>query len=168
MLFFREFSSSPHPLPGRSVRKDCPRRRARFLFSAFFFSSWDVGRPGTQPPASHSPGFHLRLIAPADGYLREKFSANSFFTFTHHVPPTVQKSRLNATKRNKNISSARNASVLSGGSADFQSAVSPNSIRQAGDCPVGAGVSERWRIGNPRYSRLETCATRRNHPGHRF
>jgi hypothetical protein len=38
-------------------------------------------------------------------------------------------------------------------SADFQSAVSPASSRQGG--PRGVHP----RIGNPRYSRLETCAT---------
>src|SRR6266545_4006277 len=47
-----------------------------------------------------------------------------------------------------------------GRSADFQSAVSPNSIRQAAR-PLGdAGGFQGWRIGNPRYSRLEICATK--------
>jgi len=46
-----------------------------------------------------------------------------------------------------------------GCSADFQSAVLPNSIRQAVG-PLGdAGVFQDLRIGNPRYGRLETRAT---------
>src|SRR5437667_102075 len=40
-----------------------------------------------------------------------------------------------------------------GGSADFQSAVSPNCIR------LGARPADRGRIANPRYSRLKICAT---------
>ena len=42
---------------------------------------------------------------------------------------------------------------------DFQSAVAPNSIRQAARALEDARVFQRQRIGNPRYSRLETCAT---------
>jgi hypothetical protein len=44
-------------------------------------------------------------------------------------------------------------------SADFQSAVAPTSSRQFGDNTGGFGTSERLRIADPRYSRLETCAT---------
>jgi hypothetical protein len=49
--------------------------------------------------------------------------------------------------------------VESACSADFQSAVSPTSSRQHGDHAGGFTTSGRLRIGNPRYSRLESCAT---------
>jgi TorA maturation chaperone TorD len=45
-------------------------------------------------------------------------------------------------------------------SADFQSAVSPTSSRQSAGQHGGAEVAQDSRIGNPRYSRLETCATK--------
>jgi tetratricopeptide (TPR) repeat protein len=44
-------------------------------------------------------------------------------------------------------------------SAAFQSAVSPNSVRQGAGRGRAAGSVRGRRIGNPRYSRLETCAT---------
>jgi hypothetical protein len=44
-------------------------------------------------------------------------------------------------------------------SADFQSAVSPNCIRQGAENPAGATVFEPLRIENPRYGRLKICAT---------
>jgi len=44
-------------------------------------------------------------------------------------------------------------------SADFQSAVSPNCIRQATEHGANTGVFKAVRIGNPRYSRLQICAT---------
>ena len=52
-------------------------------------------------------------------------------------------------------------------SADFQSAVSPASSRQTARSAGGTwnftplSGSHAQRIGNPRYSRLETCATMR-------
>jgi len=45
------------------------------------------------------------------------------------------------------------------GSADFQSAVSPASSRQTVESSGAADHSQPSRIGNPRYSRLEVCAT---------
>jgi len=45
-------------------------------------------------------------------------------------------------------------------SADFQSAVSPTSSRQSAGESGGAEVAQDSRIGNPRYSRLETRATK--------
>jgi hypothetical protein len=45
-------------------------------------------------------------------------------------------------------------------SADFQSAVSPASSRQNVRIARAPGDPRRLRIGNPRYSRLEVCATR--------
>jgi hypothetical protein len=44
-------------------------------------------------------------------------------------------------------------------SADFQSAVSPNCIRQGAENPAVATVSKPLRIENPRYGRLKICAT---------
>lgn len=44
-------------------------------------------------------------------------------------------------------------------SADFQSAGSPTSSRQGVATPRALGQAQRLRIGNPRSSRLETCAT---------
>src|SRR5437773_5026452 len=44
-------------------------------------------------------------------------------------------------------------------SAGFQPAVSPISNRQALAKIAAPECSQRWRIGNPRYSRLEVCAT---------
>ena len=45
------------------------------------------------------------------------------------------------------------------GSADFQSAVSPNCIRQATERGADTSAFKAVRIGNPRYSRLQICAT---------
>ena len=44
-------------------------------------------------------------------------------------------------------------------SAGFQSAVSPTSSQQAVAVPGANGRPQRWRVGNPRYSRLAVCAT---------
>src|SRR5438093_3503536 len=44
-------------------------------------------------------------------------------------------------------------------SADFQSAVSPISNRQSVPTPYPLEISRRLRVANPRYSRLEICAT---------
>jgi HupE / UreJ protein len=48
--------------------------------------------------------------------------------------------------------------IASACSADFQSAVSPTSSRQTVRKHGGAGTARAVRVGNPRYSRLETCA----------
>src|SRR6266542_557586 len=73
------------------------------------------------------------------------------------LSPTLRETK----KRLNRVTCERgNGSVLPGGSADFQSAVSPNSIRQAARSFGGAGVFPGQRIGNPRYGRLETRATR--------
>src|ERR1051325_1072878 len=45
-------------------------------------------------------------------------------------------------------------------SADFQSAVSPNCIRQAVRTPGDFSTFQGLGIENPRYSRLEPCATK--------
>jgi hypothetical protein len=45
-------------------------------------------------------------------------------------------------------------------SAGFQPAVSPTSSRQGEATTDASRCSHRWRIGNPRYGRLEVCATR--------
>jgi hypothetical protein len=59
---------------------------------------------------------------------------------------------------------ANSQSATAGGpagrSADFQPAVSPTSGRQAVGATYDPEVSERLRIGDPRYSRLKVCATR--------
>src|SRR5439155_15916132 len=47
-------------------------------------------------------------------------------------------------------------------SAGFQPAVSPISNRQNLERIGALGYLQRLRIGNPRYSRLEVCATRRS------
>jgi hypothetical protein len=44
-------------------------------------------------------------------------------------------------------------------SAGFQPAVSPTSSRQGVKNAMRSGPPDGWRIGNPRYSRLEVCAT---------
>src|SRR5436190_24222094 len=44
-------------------------------------------------------------------------------------------------------------------SADFQSAVSPNCIRQRFDCSKGTEILKGPQITNLRYSRLEICVT---------
>ena len=49
-------------------------------------------------------------------------------------------------------------------SADLQSAVSPICNRQRSDSTKGSQHSERQRIANPRYGRLQTCATPSNRP----
>ena len=49
--------------------------------------------------------------------------------------------------------------MASTGSADFQSAVSPNCIRQDVELRAGLAAFKAVRIGNPRYSRLQICAT---------
>jgi hypothetical protein len=43
--------------------------------------------------------------------------------------------------------------------ADFQSAVSSNSIRQSAEIPALPALAEGLRIGNPQYSRMQSCAT---------
>jgi hypothetical protein len=44
-------------------------------------------------------------------------------------------------------------------SADFQSAVSPNSIRLGAEMQTRPVLAEPMRISNPRYSRMQSCAT---------
>src|SRR5207244_13467372 len=61
--------------------------------------------------------------------------------------------------QHKNLVKKGDGSVSPGCSADFQSAVSPTSSRLTAGEPCDTGVSRRLRIGNPRYGRLETCAT---------
>jgi len=51
-------------------------------------------------------------------------------------------------------------------SAGFQPAVSPTSSRQTVDDTRRSGISRGWRIGNPRHSRLEVCATIARHTDH--
>ncbi len=48
-------------------------------------------------------------------------------------------------------------------SAGFQPAVSPTSSRQSPEVGRGVGGSQRLRIGNPRYGRLQVCATLNTH-----
>ena len=54
------------------------------------------------------------------------------------------------------------------GSAGFQPAVSPASSRPARHDDEGAAISEGRRVGNPRDSRLEVCATVRQLAGTRW